>query len=69
MLITMGENMYLQDIFVTESLTAHITAIWKLLSKCTLKYLQTTCVPECFITHIGAIRMLSTMYSIMYLQM
>jgi len=41
--------------FVTEHLTAHITAIWKLPSMYTLMYLQATSISKCFMTNITAI--------------
>jgi hypothetical protein len=38
-LVTAGQEMFLQNIFVTEQLTAHITALWTLPSMYTLMFL------------------------------
>jgi hypothetical protein len=40
MLITIGQEMFLKQMFATECLTTHITAIWTFPSMYTLMFLQ-----------------------------
>jgi hypothetical protein len=67
MFVTTGQEMFLQNMFVSERLTAHITAIWTLPSMCTLMDLKVTWSSKRFITHITAIWTLPSMYKLMYL--
>jgi hypothetical protein len=68
-LVMTGKEMFLQIMFVTERLTAQITAIWTLPSMYTLMDLQATCVTERFFTHITAIWTLPSMYTLMDLKL
>jgi hypothetical protein len=68
MLVTTGQEMFLQNMFVRERLIAHITAIWTLSSMYTLMDLPAAWFTERFITHITAIWTLPSMYTLMDLQ-
>ena len=56
------------NVFVTESLTAHIKALWSIPSMYMLMYLQTFHLLLSFIKSIIGIQTLPSTYKLMYLQ-